>query len=63
MNQPAFNPALKSQLAQVDAHSVQPSEYDELPELTDAMLARAVRVIDKGGRRHPTQPPKDLPHA
>jgi len=31
----------ESDLAQVDAHKIQPDEYDELPELTDEMLARA----------------------
>ena len=40
--------SLKSDLARVDAHSVKPEEYRELPELTDEMLARA--KINKGGR-------------
>jgi uncharacterized protein (DUF4415 family) len=40
--------SLKSDLARVDAHSVKPEEYEELPELTEAMLARA--KINKGGR-------------
>ena len=40
--------SLKSDLARVDAHTVAPEEYDELPELTDAMLARA--TVNKGGR-------------
>jgi uncharacterized protein (DUF4415 family) len=35
-------------LARVDAHVVQPDEYDELPELTDEMMARA--EIHEGGR-------------
>jgi uncharacterized protein (DUF4415 family) len=39
---------LKSDLARVDAHAVRPEEYEELPELTDDMLARA--KINKGGR-------------
>ena len=30
----------KSDLARVDAHAVAPQEYEELPELTDEMLAR-----------------------
>ena len=38
----------KSDLARVDAHSVKPEEYQELPELTEEMLARA--RINKGGR-------------
>ncbi|MEE7503629.1 hypothetical protein MMR14E_10055 [Methylobacterium mesophilicum] len=33
--------AIKSDLAKVDAHTITPEEYDEVPELTDAMLARA----------------------
>jgi uncharacterized protein (DUF4415 family) len=40
--------SLKSDLARVDAHSVKPEEYKELPELTDEMLARA--RVHKGGR-------------
>lgn len=39
---------LKSDLARVDAHSVKPEEYKELPELTEEMLARA--RINRGGR-------------
>jgi uncharacterized protein (DUF4415 family) len=38
----------KSRLAQVDAHVIRPEEYDEIPELTDDMFARA--VFKKGGR-------------
>lgn len=37
-----------SDLKRVDAHVIKPHEYKELPELTDAMLARA--VVNKGGR-------------
>ena len=40
--------SLKSDLARVDAHSVKPEEYKELPELTEEMLTRA--RINKGGR-------------
>jgi uncharacterized protein (DUF4415 family) len=39
---------LKSDLARVDGHSVKPEEYEELPELSEDMLARA--KINKGGR-------------
>jgi uncharacterized protein (DUF4415 family) len=39
---------LGSDLARVDGHVVRPSEYKELTELTDDMLARA--VVKKGGR-------------
>ncbi len=40
--------SLKSDLARVDAHVVRPEEYEELPELTEEMLARA--KVNKGGR-------------
>lgn len=39
---------LGSDLARVDTHVIQPSEYDELPELTEEMMARA--MVNKGGR-------------
>ena len=39
---------LGSDLARADAHVIQPKEYEELPELTDEMLARA--KVNKGGR-------------
>jgi uncharacterized protein (DUF4415 family) len=38
----------RSDLARADAHEIQPHEYDELPELTDEMVARGRTV--KGGR-------------
>lgn len=41
-------PSPKSDLKRVDAHQIHPSEYEELPELTDEMLARA--VFKKAGR-------------
>jgi uncharacterized protein (DUF4415 family) len=47
-NKPASRRSLKSDLACVDAHKVKAEEYKELPELTDAMLARA--RLNKGGR-------------
>ena len=40
--------SLGSDLAKVDDHKVKASEYDELPELTDDMLARA--TANRGGR-------------
>ena len=46
--------SLKSDLARVDAHSVKPEEYQELPELTEEMLARA--KINKGGRPRSANP-------
>ena len=47
-NKPASRRSLKSDFARVDAHKVKPEEYEELPELTDDMLARA--KVNKGGR-------------
>ncbi len=35
-------PCLGSDLERVDAHEIQPEEYEELPELTDEMFARGV---------------------
>jgi uncharacterized protein (DUF4415 family) len=35
-------------LQRVDAHVIQPHEYDDIPELTDEMLSRA--VFKKAGR-------------
>jgi uncharacterized protein (DUF4415 family) len=40
--------SLKSDLDRVDAHSVKAREYEELPELTSDMLARA--TVKRGGR-------------
>jgi hypothetical protein len=39
--------SLGSDLAKVAAHVIQPEEYDELPELTEDMLARG--HVNKGG--------------
>ena len=47
-NKPVWRRALRSNLARVDAHTVKAAEYQELPELTDEMLARA--KVNKGGR-------------
>lgn len=57
-SKPALRRSLKSDLARVDAHVVKKGEYDELPELTDGMLAR-VRV-NKGGRPVSENPRKLL---
>ena len=40
---------LGSDLAKVDAHVVQPEEYEELPEWTDEMFDRAAVYI-RGNR-------------
>lgn len=49
--------SLGSDLAKVAAHVIQPEEYEQLPELTEDMLARG--KVNKGGR--PVSPnPKKL---
>lgn len=48
MNKRVSLRTLKSDLARVDAHRIARAEYEELPELTDELLARA--VVNKGGR-------------
>jgi uncharacterized protein (DUF4415 family) len=50
--------SLKSDLARVDAHVVKKDEYEELPELTEEMLARA--KVNKGGRPASSNPRKLL---
>lgn len=49
-------PSLGSDLRRVDAHVIQRREYDELPELTDDMLARG--KVNKGGRPRSANPRK-----
>lgn len=48
--------SLGSDLRQVAAHVIQPEEYEELPELTDDMLARG--TVNKGGRPRAENPKK-----
>ncbi len=48
--------SLGSDLKRVDAHVIQRQEYDELPELTEDMLARG--KINKGGRPRSANPRK-----
>ena len=55
-NKSASRPALKSDLARVDAHVLNDYDYDALPELTDEMLARA--KVNKGGRPMSSNPRK-----
>ena len=57
-NKPAVRRSLKSDIARIDAHVVKKDEYDELPELTDDMLARA--KVNKGGRPGSENPRKLL---
>lgn len=45
-----------SDLAKVAEHVIQPEEYEELPELTDEMLARG--KVNRGGRPRSATPRK-----
>lgn len=54
MSKRASRRTLGSDLARVDAHVIKPSEYKELPELSDEMLSRA--VVKKGGRPRSSSP-------
>ena len=45
-----------SDLRRVDAHVIQRHEYEELPELTDDMLARG--KVNRGGRPRSPSPRK-----
>ena len=56
VKKPASRRSLKSDLTRVDAHKVRPEEYEDLPELTDDMLARA--KVNKGGRPFSSNPRK-----
>jgi uncharacterized protein (DUF4415 family) len=50
--------ATRSDLGKVDAHIVQPHEYDEAPELTDAQLAAA--TVSPAGLRPRGRPKADV---
>jgi uncharacterized protein (DUF4415 family) len=54
VSKPASRRTLGSDLKRVDAHVVKPEEYEELPEMTDEMFARA--VFKKAGRPRSTNP-------
>ena len=54
MSKPASRRTLGSDLKRVDAHVIQPEEYDELPEMTDEMFART--VFKKAGRPRSANP-------
>ncbi|MBA3486786.1 MAG: BrnA antitoxin family protein [Lysobacter sp.] len=47
-SKPVSVPTLKSDLKRVDSHKVKTIEYQELPELTDAMLKRG--SVKRAGR-------------
>ena len=51
---PVLHRTLGSDLKRVEAHVIKPEEYEELPELTDEMFARA--VFKKAGRPHAPSP-------
>ena len=53
-NKTASVRTLKSDLKRIDAHRVAPDEYEDLPELTDAMLERG--VLKRAGRPIATNP-------
>ena len=54
MSKPASRRTLGSDLKRVGAHVIKPEEYEELPELTDEMFARA--VFKKAGRPRSANP-------
>lgn len=56
------NPYGKTDFVKMDAHVIQPEEYEELPEITDEMLDRADFYIgDKLIRRGRGRPKLDNP--
>jgi uncharacterized protein (DUF4415 family) len=55
---PASRHSLKSDLVRVDAHKIKATEYEELPRLTNDMLARA--KVNKGGRPLSANPRKSI---
>ena len=57
-NKPASRRTLTSDLEQIDAHHIASHEYEELPELTEDMLARA--KLKKGGRPLSASPRKSI---
>ena len=56
VNKSASRRSSTSDLARVDAHAVKAKEYEELPELTEEMLARA--KVNRGGRPVSANPRK-----
>ena len=58
VNKPVSRHSLTSNLKQVDAHNIALHEYEELPELTEDMLARA--KLKKGGRPLSPNPRKSI---
>jgi len=58
VNKPVSRRSLTSNLEQIDTHHIAPHEYEELPELTEDMLARA--KLKKGGRPLSASPRKSI---
>lgn len=58
VNKPVSCRTLTSDLEQIDAHHIASHEYEELPELTEDMLARA--KLKKGGRPLSASPRKSI---
>ena len=58
VNKPGSRRTLTSDLEQIDAHHIASHEYEELPELTEDMLARA--KLKKGGRPLSASPRKSI---
>jgi uncharacterized protein (DUF4415 family) len=58
VNKPVSRRTLTSDLEQIDAHHIASHEYEELPELTEDMLARA--KLKKGGRPLSASPRKSI---
>ncbi len=56
VNKTALPRSLGSDMDRVDAHTLNATDYEELPELTEEMLTRA--RINKGGRPLATNPRK-----
>lgn len=48
VNEPVSPVIVKSALEGVNTHEIKPSEYEDLPELTDDMIERG--IIKRGGR-------------
>jgi uncharacterized protein (DUF4415 family) len=58
VNKPVSRRTLTSNLEQIDTHDIALHEYEELPELTEDMLARA--KLKKGGRPLSASPRKSI---
>lgn len=58
VNKPASGRSLKSDLPRVDTHKIRDREYDEIPELTEEALGRA--VVKRGGRPVAANPRKQV---